>query len=214
MKIRSLSCRLTSAFARIYIIDFDWFTYGYYKRRFLIGSDFNLCRIDKFKMAAESNRIALLWEKATQEVCNRFGLTSLYAEQSEALCNFFDKKDVFVNLPTCYGKSIIFQAVPIMADVLYRRSKNTSIVVVISPLKSLMEDQVRFLKRLDIPAVAVTEEHDDRLVQEIINGDYTHVYGSPECLLTSTWRGIFASKKFRESLVCVAVDEAHCISQW
>ena len=105
-----------------------------------------------------------------------FGIPSLHAEQEEALRQFFSNQDVFVNLPTSFGKSLIFQATPIMADVLLRRSEGTCIVIIISPLKSLMEDQVRHLKKLNISAVSVTDEHNDRIVGDIIDGKYTHVY--------------------------------------
>ena len=161
-------------------------------------------------MADQNN----LWKCAINKVLNVFQVHSLYKEQEEALVQFFSKRDVFVNLPTPYGKSLIFQAAPVMADIILRRSTGTSIVVVISPLKALMEDQVRHLNKLSLSAVCVSDQHDDRLVQDIINGQYTHVYGSPECFLKSTWRGIFGSKKFQESLVCIAIDEAHFINQW
>ena len=92
----------------------------------------------------------------------------MYKEQEEALAQLFSKRDVFINLPTSYGKSLIFQAAPIMADILFRRSTGTSIVVVISPLKALMEDQVRHLNKLGLSAVCVSDQHDDRLVQGII----------------------------------------------
>ena len=155
-----------------------------------------------------------LWKSGIDKIIKVFQIPSLYQEQEEALTQFFSKRDVFINLPTSYGKSLIFQAAPVMADILNRRSAGSSIVVVISPLKALMEDQVRHLSTLGLSAACVSDVHDDRLVQDIVNGQYTHVYGSPECFLKSTWRGIFESKKFRESLVCIAVDEAHCISQW
>jgi superfamily II DNA helicase RecQ len=57
------------------------------------------------------------WERAVQNVLNVFKIPSLYEEQNEALRHFFSKQDVFVNLLTCYGKSLVYQAVPIMADV-------------------------------------------------------------------------------------------------
>jgi superfamily II DNA helicase RecQ len=116
-----------------------------------------------------------LWKCAINKVLNVFQVPSLYKEQEEALAQLFSKRDVFINLPTSYGKSLIFQAAPIMADILFRRSTGTSIVVVISPLKALMEDQVRHLNKLGLSAVCVSEQHDDRLVQGIINGQYTHV---------------------------------------
>lgn len=167
-------------------------------------------------MAAHPGETATgsLWEKAVHNVVNVFGIPSLYDEQKDVLSKFFSKQDVFVNLPTSYGKSLIYQATPIMADVLLQRSKGTSIVLVISPLKALMEDQVNYLNSLNISTTSVTEEHNDKTVVDIIDGKYTHVYGSLECFLSTTWRGLFSSKKFRSPLVCVAVDEAHCISQW
>ena len=161
-------------------------------------------------------RSSSCWTRAVQKVLDVFQIPSLYAEQEEALRQFFSKRDVFINLPTCFGKSLVYQAVPFMADVICPPNQGcgTNIIVVISPLKALMEDQVRFMKKLGVSAVCVTDQHDDKLVANIVAGEYTHIYGSPECLLTSTWRGIFSSKPMKSSLVCVAVDEAHCISQW
>ena len=88
-------------------------------------------------------------------------------------------------------------------------------MAVISPLKSLIEEQVSFLNSIDMRAVGITDESKDNEIQGVIQGRYSHVYASPECLLsTNTWRGIFTSKTFLENLVGVAVDEAHCIHQW
>ena len=77
-------------------------------------------------MAADKNFDApdrTAFEKATIEACNVFGIPALYDKQKEALENFFSGRDVFVNLPTCYGKSLIFQAVPIMADIIFKRDR-------------------------------------------------------------------------------------------
>ena len=63
-------------------------------------------------MAADKNFDApdrTAFEKATIEACNVFGIPALYDKQKEALENFFSGRDVFVNLPTCYGKSLIFK---------------------------------------------------------------------------------------------------------
>jgi superfamily II DNA helicase RecQ len=88
-------------------------------------------------------------------------------------------------------------------------------MVVISPLTSLMEEQVSYLNSLGIRTVCITDESKDKLIQDVMQGRYSHVYASPECLIaTKNWRGIFASQTFLENLVGVAVDEAHCIHQW
>lgn len=164
-------------------------------------------------MAAREERN---YNDALEIVCSVFKIRSLYDEQLEALKKYSEGHHVFVNLPTAFGKSLIYQAVPIFSDTMHRKSSGTSVIVVISPLKSLMEEQVNYLKGLGLKAVAITDESNHPyFIQDVINGKYSHVYASPECLLsTSTWRGIFSSKLFQENLVGVAVDEAHCISQW
>ena len=94
------------------------------------------------------------------------------------------------------------------------RPKGTSIIVIILPLKSLMEDQSAYLNSLGISAICITDEV-NHAIQDVIEGKYSHVYASLECLLAMCmWRGLFVSKVFLENLVGVASDEAHCISQW
>jgi superfamily II DNA helicase RecQ len=155
------------------------------------------------------------WTIALKTVCSTFNVPELYPEQVEALEKYFSGEHVYVNLPTSFGKSLIFQAVPLIFDAVRFRRKGSSIMVVISPLTSLMEEQISYLNSLGIRAVCITDESKDKLIQDVMQGRYSHVYASPECLLaTKKWRGIFASKTFLENLVGVAVDEAHCIHQW
>lgn len=154
-------------------------------------------------------------QRAFQAVKEQFEIDSLLPEQEKALQEFLGGRNVFVNLPTGYGKSLIFQCLPIAADALFERPRASSVVVVISPLRSLMEDQVLYLNELGIPAIAITDEEDPELLQQVMNGNYVLVYGSPECLLsTETWRSIFECQIFKEMLIGVAIDEAHCITQW
>ena len=142
-------------------------------------------------------------------------MIAFFPEQENGLREFLEGRNVFVNLPTGYGKSLIFQCLPIAADVLLDKPRGSSLVVVISPLRSLTEDHVLFLNNIGVPAIAITDEEDPDIVQKVINGNYIVVYGSPECLLsTATWRSIFSSKSFTEMLIGVAIDEAHCITQW
>jgi bloom syndrome protein len=158
-----------------------------------------------------------LWNDALASVCSVFTIKDLYSEQKEALENFFAGKHVYVNLPTAFGKSLIYQAIPVMDDSVKRRTKRSGIIVVISPLKSLMIEQVAFLNSIGLPSVSLTDAECEnvKMIQDVIHGKYSHVYSSPECLLSiSVWRGIFASEQFKENLIGVAIDEAHCISQW
>lgn len=89
------------------------------------------------------------FQKAVSDVCSTFGVQKLYPQQEKALSEFLNGSDVFVNLPTGYGKSLIYKMAPLVANELskqHSRFPNESIVVIISPLVALMKDQVSFLK--------------------------------------------------------------------
>ena len=84
-------------------------------------------------------------EVALGKVCEVFRFEKLNRHQIDAL-NYVvkEKKDVFVNLPTGFGKSVIFQALPVLyASLEANRENNT--VIVVCPLVSLMKDQVSLL---------------------------------------------------------------------
>ena len=159
---------------------------------------------------AENTRTNTCFNAALDQVCAKFGIREIREEQRKAIEMFFEGKDVFVSLPTGYGKSFIFQAIPVIASLLW---KKPCTVFIVSPLKALMEDQVLYLNSLGFKAVALNEEADDGVIERVMNGEYSHVYGSPESFLAQDkWRGVFTSNTFKEHLVGVAVDEAHCIS--
>lgn len=156
-----------------------------------------------------------LWKEAFLAVESQFEVENLLSEQKEAIKSFFGEKHVFVNLPTGFGKSLIFQSLPLVSDILHRRSRGSSVIVVLSPLRSLMEDHVNYLSNIGIPSIAIGDEEDPDIIQQVLNGYYVVVFGSPECFLsTTTWRGIFSAPTFREMLIGVVIDEAHCIVQW
>ena len=97
-------------------------------------------------------------------------MIAFFPEQENGLREFLEGRNVFVNLPTGYGKSLIFQCLPIAADVLLDKPRGSSLVVVISPLRSLTEDHVLFLNNIGVPAIAITDEEDPDIVQKVING--------------------------------------------
>lgn len=67
-----------------------------------------------------------------------------------------------MNLPTGFGKSFIFKCLPIATDALFKRPRGSSVIVVISPLRSLMEDQILYLTNMGIPAIAIAGEENKR----------------------------------------------------
>ena len=151
------------------------------------------------------------FKRAIEDVKSLFFVDILKKEQEEALFNFVSKKDVFVNLPTGFGKSLIYQMTPMVVKQLGLCMN--PIILVISPLVSLMQDQVNQLKNHGISAVSLSESSvkDDKL----ISGHYSIVYSSPESLLSNeVVRELIGSKVYKERVVGVVVDEAHCISHW
>lgn len=92
-------------------------------------------------------------------------------------------------------------------------SNHHSIVVVVSPLTSLMMDQVAKHTARGLKATYVGE--DSSQSETIEAGAFQLVYISPEAMLSShRWRDMFQSQVYRENLVCLAVDEAHLVEKW
>lgn len=136
--------------------------------------------------------------------------------QKKALCAVLNRRDVFAILPTGYGKSLIFQIVPDVCRELSARGlpyPRRPIVLVVCPLKSLVDSHIRELIKRDIAAVSLTGEAVDE--NGILNGNYSFVFGSPESLLKNEkWRSIFRGKVYQERLFAIVTDEAHVIPKW
>ena len=99
--------------------------------------------------------------RAIKSVCDIFKISSLYPEQEKCLEAIFEGKDVYASLPTGYGKSLIIFAAPIVADELLFRPRGSSKIIVISPPKTLMEDQVAFLSSYGLSAIALHDEQSE-----------------------------------------------------
>ncbi|MFZ6053225.1 RecQ family ATP-dependent DNA helicase [Halocola ammonii] len=134
-----------------------------------------------------------------------WGYGSFRPSQEEIITHALEGRDTLALLPTGGGKSICFQ-VPAMC--------REGICIVISPLIALMKDQVENLKKKGIEAYAITSEMHyneiDRALDNSIYGNTKFLYVSPERLKTDLFLERF--KKMNVNLI--AVDEAHCISQW
>jgi ATP-dependent DNA helicase RecQ len=140
----------------------------------------------------------------------RFGHVSLRPGQADVITDIFAGKPVIAVMPTGAGKSLCYQ---LPAIVLGERA---GVTLVVSPLIALMKDQVDALRARGIPAVALTsaagaDEQRD-ILDGIRAGAFTLVYVAPER---------FRSPRFVEALYAtaarialVAIDEAHCISEW
>lgn len=134
-----------------------------------------------------------------------WGYTSFRPMQEDIITAVLQKKDVLALLPTGAGKSLCFQ-VPVMAM--------EGICIVISPLIALIKDQVERLQQHGIPALAVfsgmTFLEVKNTLQNAAFGNYKFLYLSPERLETKLFLEYLPALK----PCLIAVDEAHCISQW
>ena len=152
-------------------------------------------------------------EEAFILVSSNFKIPSLNHHQRLAIEEIVsDKKDVFVNLPTSFGKSLIYQALPLVFD--HTTNLSGHIVVVVSPLISLMEDQVKQLQNSGIRAVNISSQADIDW-SRIEKGEYSIVFGSPEAwLMNDRWRTMLCNDVYSRNLCAVAIAEAHVIKQW
>ena len=134
-----------------------------------------------------------------------WGYDTFRPQQEEIIQSVMDGKDTVALLPTGGGKSICYQVPALL---------NEGICIVISPLISLMNDQVRFLKSKGIKSVAITSNMHfteiDTALTNCIYGGIKFLYLSPEKLQNE-----LVQTRIKEMNVnLITVDEAHCISEW
>lgn len=141
-----------------------------------------------------------------KEILEKYwGYTSFRPKQEEVISSALAGEDVLAILPTGGGKSICFQVPAMMKD---------GLAIVVSPLISLIKDQVQNLRARGIKAVAVhsgmTAREIDITLDNAAYGDYKFLYLSPERLRSD----LFRTRLRKMAVNFLVVDEAHCISQW
>ena len=142
---------------------------------------------------------------AREILTNKFGHYNFLPGQEQGLKSIFAGRNLLAVMPTGGGKSLLYQLPSIMDD---------GLTLVVSPLISLMKDQVDELTRKGIPATFVNsslsiEEQSSRLHQ-CVNGKLKLLYVAPERFKNAA----FLQSLRRLRVVRMAVDEAHCISEW
>lgn len=134
-----------------------------------------------------------------------FGYDEFRPGQKEIIQKVIDQENVLGIMPTGSGKSICYQLPSLLLD---------GLTVVVSPLISLMKDQVDAANQLGIPATFINSSLDGyetaRRFQEIDRQQYRLLYIAPERFIMPD----FIQAMNRWNVCMIAIDEAHCISQW
>ena len=134
-----------------------------------------------------------------------FGHDSFRDGQEQIVDALLDGRDTLCIMPTGAGKSMCYQIPALLFD---------GVTIVVSPLISLMKDQVGSLVQSGVPAAYINSSLSYpqflRVLSNVEHGKYKIIYVAPERLLTDGF--LDTCKKIKISMV--AVDEAHCVSQW
>jgi len=134
-----------------------------------------------------------------------WGFDSFRPKQEDIINSAISKHDTIALLPTGGGKSVCYQVPGVF---------NEGVTLVISPLIALMKDQIEALNSKNITAIALTselnEKETDVELDKCVNGETKFLYISPEKLKNR----IVKARLPLMSINLIAVDEAHCISQW
>ena len=136
-----------------------------------------------------------------------FGYDEFRPLQKDIITNVLKGNDTLAVMPTGGGKSLCYQLPALIMQ---------GITIVVSPLISLMQDQVASLKTAGIQSAflnsSLSWEEYCEAVNEIKAGQVKIIYVSPEGLATSRIRELFSSPELK--IACITIDEAHCVSQW
>ncbi len=143
--------------------------------------------------------------QARQILKHVFGYDQFRPLQEEIIANVLQRKDTLAIMPTGGGKSLCYQIPALLFD---------GLTIVVSPLISLMKDQVQQLTELGVASVVLNSSLSAQEYQQgvgrIARNEAKLLFLAPETLLMQRTRALLASRQVE----CFAIDEAHCISEW
>ena len=169
-------------------------------------------------MAVVTPTSAEIREAIVQSVKFIPDVKDLKPEQKLIVEYVVQKKDVFAALPTGFGKSLTFQILPSVYIALNNKGfdvPSSPVVIVVSPLSSIVKDQVGFLRSLGFEAAFIgeSEKQDRDIIEGKVKAQF--LYGSPESFVGDTkFREMFSQLHYRNNVVAVVCDEVHTVVHW
>lgn len=144
-----------------------------------------------------------------ETVLRIWGYDELRPMQLRAIEAGLAGRDCLTVLPTGGGKSLCYQVPPLISG---------KVTIVVSPLIALMRDQVRGLELLGYKAAAmhsgIDPDESRDIARQLVTGDLDLVLAAPERVMTESFKTLIGVLCERDRLGSIAIDEAHCISQW
>ena len=140
---------------------------------------------------------------------------TLKAEQRACIKSVYEGKDVFLWLPTGFGKSLCYEVLPFVLG--HKLERQDCLVIVVSPLVSLMTDQVQSLRRRSVRCAIMSSG--GRVDKEYVATKEdlqksSLLFCAPEAIDLGNWRDVIAKPEISARIVAIVVDEAHCLSKW
>ena len=149
------------------------------------------------------------WNRSKLRSNIYFGYTTFWEGQRQVIEQVLTGRDSFVLMPTGGGKSLTYQLPALRLP---------GLTVVVSPLIALMQDQVERLRANGIAATFINSSlsgaERERREYAAINGDIKLLYVAPERLLTDSFLSLLDEVEANVGVSLLAVDEAHCVSEW
>src|SRR5579871_532651 len=150
-----------------------------------------------------------LLDSIEQALKTQFGHDTFRAGQRDIIEHILQGRDAFVLMPTGGGKSLTYQLPALLLP---------GLTIVVSPLIALMHDQVDRLRANGIAATFINSAlgYDERAEreQDVLDGRVQLLYVAPERLVTGSFLSLLDEVDARVGLSLIAVDEAHCVSEW
>jgi ATP-dependent DNA helicase RecQ len=146
-----------------------------------------------------------LRQRANEALHRTFGFASFLPLQDEVVTRVLRREDALVVMPTGGGKSLCYQLPAVVTE---------GVTVVVSPLVALMQDQIAQLERAGVPAACLNHlvaiQDYKAIMHQVRSGRIRLLYLAPETLLRPETLLLLEQSR----LDCLAIDEAHCISEW